>query len=389
MRILHVIGTLNPADGGPPEIVRQIARASRKIGVEVEVATLDIPGAPYLRGASFPLHALGPARLGGFGYSPRLRHWLRQNVSRFDGVVMHGIWSWPGLAVRAATLRAGKPYGVFPHGALDPWFNQKYPLKHLKKKLFWPWQYKVLRDAGYVFFASDSEPGLAAASFRPNQWNSLVVAYDASEPEGDPQAQIEAWRRQCPQLAGRRYLVFFGRIHPKKGCDLLVRAFAAIANSAPDLDLVVAGPDQVGWLAELKQIAADLGVASRVHWPGMVVGDAKWGALRAADAFVLPSHQENFGLAVAESLAAGRPVLISNQVNIWQEIESEKVGLVEDDTQEGTERLLRRWLNLPLPERAAMEARCLPCFLTRYATQRTARGLRDAFQKNQLSKSLK
>lgn len=376
--MLHVINSLDPAEGGPPHAVRHIARAYRQIGVSVEVACLDEPGATFLNDIDFPVHPLGP-RLGRFAFSRQLGQWLRQNSARFDGVVMHGVWSWPGLAVRKAALRAGKPYGIFPHGALDPWFNRQYPLKQLKKRAFWPLQYRVLRDARYVFFTSELERDLAATSFRPSSWNSRVVPYGAGEPEGEPTALIEAWFQRQPELRSRRYLLFLGRLHEKKGCDLLLRAFAAVAASAPELHLVMAGPDQAGWQATLEQMARDLGISSRVHWPGMVTGDAKWGALLAAEAFILPSHQENFGIAVAESLAAGRPVLISNQVNIWPEVQNDGVGLVDDDTQEGTERLLQRWLRLSPNEQAAMAERCRPVYRQRYSLVRTAEEVRDAF----------
>jgi glycosyltransferase involved in cell wall biosynthesis len=380
VRILHVISSLNPADGGPPEVVCQIARSSAQVGVEVEVASLDCPGAEYLHEIGFPVHALGPGALGRFGLSSRLQHWLRQNARRFDALVAHGIWTWPGVAVRRAALSAGRPYGIFPHGALDPWFKRQYPLKHLKKKLFWPIQYPVLRDARPVFFTCESERDLATTSFHPSRWTSQVIQLGAGEPAGEANTQIEVWLQRFPQLRDRRYLLFLGRLHEKKGCDLLLRAFAAVAAAAADLDLVMAGPDQVGWQGTLQQLSQTMGVAARVHWPGMLTGDAKWGALRAAEAFVLPSHQENFGIAVAESLAGGRPVLISDKVNIWQEIDAERVGLVDSDTQEGTERLLRRWLELPVSEREAMATRCHPCFLRRYSMERTAQALRDAFR---------
>jgi glycosyltransferase involved in cell wall biosynthesis len=126
-------------------------------------------------------------------------------------------------------------------------------------------------------------------------------------------------------------------------------------------------------------MAADLGIAARVHWPGMLGGDLKWGALRSADAFVLPSHQENFGIAVAESLAARRPVLISREVNIWQEIQADQVGMVEPDTLEGTENLLRRWLAMSEDERAAMAARCYTTFRKRYSMGDTVLAIKSTF----------
>ncbi|MGC2297231.1 MAG: glycosyltransferase [Acidobacteriaceae bacterium] len=379
MRILHVIGSLSPADGGPPEAVRQLARAYPKIGVDVEVVCQDPPDAPFLAALNFPAHALGQRWLGRFGFSPRLWRWLHRNASRFDGIVMNGIWVFPDVAVRTAARRSGKPYAVFPHGALDPWFNRKYPLKHLKKILYWPLQYPVLRDARAVLFTTATERDLAVTSFRPNRWNSLPVSYGISEPEGNPALQIETFLSSMPQLRGRRYLLFMSRLHEKKGCDLLLQAFTKLAPEFPEVDLVMAGPDQVGLQPKLQQIAADKGLAARVHWPGMLTGDRKWGALRAAEAFVLPSHQENFGIVVAESLAAGRPVLISNQVNIWPDIQQDSAGLVDDDTLAGTERLLRRWLQLSAASRDVIATHAWPCFSSRYSMERAAASIKAVF----------
>ncbi|SPE32301.1 Glycosyl transferase, group 1 family [Candidatus Sulfotelmatomonas gaucii] len=374
MNTLHIIDTFAPTAGGPPEAVRQLAKAYREVGAGIEIVCLDNPGEPFLKGIPCPVHALGQSFLGRYSFSPRLWRWLRENAGRFDGMVMHGIWSFPGVALRFAALRAGRPYGIFVHGQLDPWFYRKYPLKHLKKLLYWPVQYPVLRDALAVFFTAESEPNLAKTTFRPNKWKSAVVGLGITDPEEsrrDPALQIEAFYRRFPELQGRRFLLFLARIHAKKGCDLLIEALARIAPSVPDVDLVIAGPDQAGLQAKLQRLAKEIGIAGRVHWPGMIDGDLKWGALRACDAFVLPSHSENFGIAVVESLSVGRPVLISNQVNIWREIECDCVGLVEDDTQEGTERLLRRWFALLPAERDAMAARTRASFERHFTLNRT------------------
>jgi glycosyltransferase involved in cell wall biosynthesis len=308
--------------------------------------------------------------------------WLYKNASRFDGMVMHGIWTFPGVAVRFAARHAGRPYGIFVHGQLDPWFYRKYPLKHRKKMLYWPVQYPVLRDALAVLLTADSERELAKVSFRPNVWNSAVVGLGITDPEictNDPAGQIETFYRRFPKLRGRRYLLFLARIHAKKGCDLLLEAFGKIASAVPDVDLVIAGPDQEGMQAKLQRMAERSGIAARVHWPGFIDGDLKWGAFRACEAFVLSSHSENFGIAVVESLALGRPVLISNQVNIWPEIESDGSGLVESDTLEGTERLLRRWFDLTPAERGAMTVRARRSFVGRYTMNQTALAIERVF----------
>lgn len=375
MLTLHIILSFSPADGGPPESVRELAKAYLEVGTGIEVVCMDNPDAPFLADIPCPVHALGQPYLGRYGFSPRLWRWLHENAGRFDGMVMHGIWTFPGVALRFAARRSQRPYGIFVHGALDPWFSRKYPFKHLKKILYWPMQYPVLRDARAVFFTAESERDLAKAGFRPNKWNSVVVPFGITDPEArrsEPAGQIETFYRRFPGLRGRRYLLFLARIHPKKGCELLVEAFAKVAPSVPDVDLVMAGPDQVGMQSKLQRMAEQFGIAGRVHWPGFIDGDLKWGALRACEAFVLSSHSENFGIAVVESLAVGRPVLISNQVNIWPEIERDRAGLVESDTLEGTERLLRRWFDLSPAERGAMASRTRPSFLKRYTMNRAA-----------------
>ena len=371
MRILHVMRSLDPAGGGPIEGVRRLARGYREAGHQAEAATLDAPEAKYLEDTPMPVHALGPG-LGKYGYSPRLLPWLHANIGRFDGVVVNGLWQYHGLAARQA-CKGRVPYAVFTHGMLDPWFKRKYPLKHLKKWPYWALvEYRLLRDATRVLFTSEAEQRLAAESFWLHRWKGEVVPYGTPGPSGDAQAMKQAFWTICPALKDRRFLVFLGRIHRKKGCDLLIEAFARVASDDPDLQLLVGGPDQVGWAKELQALAARLGVAERVHWPGMLTGDAKWGALYASEAFILPSHQENFGISVAEALACGRAVLISDQINIHAEIAKDGAAFVDTDTLDGTERLMRRWLALSADERAQMGRAARQCFEARYDSGRLA-----------------
>lgn len=371
MRILHVIGSLSPNHGGPPEVTRQLAQAYSLAGDTIEVVCLDPPQAPFLKNFPCQVHALGRGWLGRYALSGKLRKWLLANAERFNGFVMQGIWSFPNLAVRRVARELSKPYCVFPHGALDPWFNRKYPLKHLKKLIYWPIQHPFLRDAAAVLFTSPLELALAKQSFSPHEWNGVVFPNGIMEPNGDAAAEIASFYRLVPALRGRRYFLFLARIHEKKGCDLLLQAFArVVAPSVADMDLVIAGPDQVGLQSRLQEMAKQLRCAHRVHWPGLLSGAEKWGALRAADASVLPSHQENFGISVVESLAAGRPVLITRQVNIWRQIVEAGAGLAEDDTLAGIAELLRRWLALSPPEREAMAERAQPCFQAQFNLNR-------------------
>jgi len=366
MRILHVIATIDPAAGGPTEVVRVLIE-QRPPQSSAEVLSLDDPAAQFVRNAPFTIHALGPVR-SVYAYSARLLPWLRANRQRFDGVVVHGLWQFGGLAVWRSMARR-VPYVVFPHGMLDPYFKRAFPIKHIKKWIYWALvEYWVLRAARRVLFTCNAEAELANHCFWLHRWQPQVVPFGTTPPTGDQALQQNAFFVACPALRNRRFLLFLGRIHPKKGCDLLVDAFVKLAATDPELDLVMAGPDAQNWRAKLQQNATAAGIASRIHWPGMLEGDRKWGAFYASEAFVLPSHQENFGIAVAEAMACARPVLLSNKVNIADEIAADGAGLMEVDTAEGTERLLARWIALPQPQRKRQSHRAplQPHFLRGY-----------------------
>ena len=380
MRILHVITTLDPRAGGPSEVVRILVRYAPP-GFSSEAVTVDEPTSPFLADYDCPVTALGPARTG-LNYSARLLPWLRANRSRFDGVILHGLWQYAGFATRRALHGTTTPYMVFPHGMLDPYFKRAFPLKHLKKSVYWALsEYSILRDAKLVLFTCQSESELAAQSFARHRWNGFVVPFGTVPPPAPTPAESEAFYALCPGARGRRFLLFLGRIHPKKGCDLLVDAFVKIAPQHPDVDLVMAGPDPQAWRPRLEAAAVAAGLAGRIHWPGMLHGDAKGGAFRASEAFVLASHQENFGIAVAESLACGRPVLLSDKVNIAAEIASDGAGFMRPDTAAGTEALLRDWLDAPATVREQMTARAEPTFLARYDMRENTGTILRLFEK--------
>ena len=363
MKLLHLIGSADPASGGPIENIRQMAPLYLAQGVEANVITLDPPDAPFLK--DFPLDArsAGETYGGNYRYCPELIPWLKRNHHKYDCVIVNGIWQFHSYACWAALHKTDTPYVVFTHGMLDPWFRRQYPLKHLKKWLYWPWaDYRVLRDAKLVLFTSEEERTLAAKSFWLYRANPFVVGYGTRVPSFDLEELRRGFFCQYPNLQGKRLAIFVGRIHPKKGCDLLVQAFHDILARDPDWHLLIVGPDQVGWQAELERMSNALGIRDRITWPGMLRDAQKWSAIAASEVFVLPSHQENFGIVVAEALAAGIPVLTSNQVNIWREIEQDKAGFVDRDTLEGTSNLLSAWSRLGDSERAAMKINARRCF---------------------------
>lgn len=375
------MASANPATGGPVEGLKQLNAVISSQGHEVEVVSLDDPESDWIKTFPLKLHALGPGK-GSYQYCADLIPWLESNKDRFDNVIVNGIWQYNSYAVWKVLRTSSVPYFVFTHGMLDPWFNKTYPLKHLKKLLYWPWgMYGVLRDAKAVLFTSEDEKLLARQSFWPYKVNEVVVKYGTPGPSGDLEPMKQLFLSKFPELVGKRVMLYLSRIHEKKGCDLLVRSFGKFAQKDDNLRLVMAGPDKTNMVPQLQALASEIGVADKILWPGMLQGEMKWGAYSASEVFVLPSHQENFGIVVAEALACETPVLISNKINIWREIESDGGGCVEDDTQDGTDKNLERWLNFSEKERGEMSRNARVCFEQNFEIKAAAESLLGTLRK--------
>lgn len=364
MKLLRLIHSLHPAAGGPVQGIQQISPLLAALGVQTTVASLDPAGAPWLTskpGAAYKAIGLGPC-FGNYGYRPGLVSTLAKLAAAADLVVIHGIWQYQAFAAWRALRRLGTaspPYWVYPHGMLDPWFRRTYPFKHFKKWLYWPWtDFRVLRDAAVVCFTSEQERLLARESFWLYRAREQVLPYGIATPPGQFEVQRQAFARRFPQLAGRRLILCLARLHEKKGLDLLLQAFAPLARLDPDMHLMLAGPasGEAGAKIHSDLLARSRreGIAAQLHLPGMLEGELKWGALRSAELFALPSHQENFGIAVAEALACGLPVLISTSVNISAEVQAAGAGLVQADTLAATGAALEHWQQLSAPRRLAM-----------------------------------
>lgn len=372
MRILRIIGSADPKSGGPIEGVIRSAMVMRDLGCETEIVTIDRPDEFPPDALPFKVHAVGgglfPQR-----YAPELTTWLDHHLCDFDVAIVHGLWNFASVGAFGPLARNGIPYFVFTHGMMDPWFQTRYPLKHLVKQILWLInQGRLLRGARAVLFTAEEERRLASGAFWGHSYRAEVVGYGTTEPPPGTAAQTEAFANLVPRLKGRPYLLFMSRIHRKKGCDILVRAFARAVDRTSDFQLVIAGPDQEGLRAAL-QVEADLfGIGDRIHWPGMLSGAAKWGAIRGASAFILPSHQENFGIVLAEAMACGVSVITTNKVNIWREIVASGAGLVSPDDEDGVVKTLRTYLSLSPQAQADLGRKARVAFETQFDVCKTA-----------------
>jgi glycosyltransferase involved in cell wall biosynthesis len=336
--VLHLIHSRNPQTGGVCSAVELLNEELVKQGVQSRVS--DDPNS----------------------LAKSADEWL----------IAHGLWQWPGR--RAQGL--GNRYLVYPHGMLDPWFKKTYPLKHLKKQFYW-WlkQGSILRGADAVCFTTEEERLLAQKTFFPYRAKEVVTGLGVTDPPEQTVADTEKFHQKFPNLKDQKYLLYLGRFHPKKGVDDLIRSWKNRKKKEDEV-LVLAGPlqDDNEWIKYLQNLAKD---DPSIVWTDMLKGDLKWSALRLAHAMILPSHQENYGMVVAEACSVGLPVYLTDKVNLWREVVNAGAGTVESDTPIGIENLVNQW---SVADRDKFSTRAQKCFRERLHISRTVENLVEIMQ---------
>lgn len=256
-------------------------------------------------------------------FSPGLARALTRSVAEADLVTIHSINLFPQFAAYWAARRAGTPYIVTPHGALDPWLRQNSSqAKAINNAL---WQRRMLTEASAIHFTTEEERDLARDLTDPAPTYVVPNGIDDLwlQQSGSATAFRDRWLGGDPGAI----VLFVGRISRKKGIDLLIRGFAAGCGEH-DATLVIAGPDDEELTPELRRVAASAGVHKRVRFIGPVYGADHRDALAAATVWALTSHTENFGNAVLEAMAAGCPVIVSTEVNLAAQIEAARAGVI-------------------------------------------------------------
>lgn len=373
MKILRVIASMAPSSGGPCQGIRNTIPALSKLGIHNVVVCLDDPKDEFIGKDNFPVYALGPAQ-NPWAYTPRLVPWLKDNINQYDVVIVHGLWLYHGFAINKVynQIKGKKPkLFVMPHGMLDPYFQRasNRKLKALRNWFYWKLiESKLIHRADGILFTCEQEMLLASETFRPyHPKKEMNVGYGITEPPPYTSEMSDQFLELCPQAKSNKYFLFLSRIHKKKGVDLLVKAYLNLKKQYYDQELpllVIAGPGvDTAYGQQLQQLVDQNPLLNEsVFFPGMLTGAAKWGAFHGCEIFILPSHQENFGIAVVEALACGRPVLISHQVNIWKEIYLFKGGLISEDNQSGVQKMLNIWMNLSNKQKNIVSKGAKICF---------------------------
>jgi len=345
LKVLHVISGIDPQNGGPSRALLGLSAAQAKLGHDVRVvATFRQPtgpaNAPNFEASNVPVTLIGPA-WGAPSWHPTIRRLLTRLIAQADVVHIHALFEEIQHQAAKISRKLGRPYVMRPCGGLDPWALAR---GRFKKRLYLALRLRRdLNGAAAIHYTTAAERraaeplGLTAPTIvEPN-------GIDLSE--FDPLPAKGLFRAKHPEIGDRRIVLFLGRIDPKKGLDLLIPAFARARAS--NTVLVLAGPDNSSYKQKMQHLATREGIANCVFFPGMLYGPERVEALVDADLFVMPSYVENFGISVIEALAAGLPAIVSEKVNVADDLPAEIVRVVRTDIQDLAEAIRQRLLVQP------------------------------------------
>lgn len=333
MKVLHVIPSLSPALGGPTQVALKIVRGIRNQGIDAEIVTtnhdatgrLDVPLNQLTEYEGVPVWFL-PAfshSLKEYIFSAALTKWLWQHINHYDILDNHYLFSYAPTCAAAIARIKKTPYTVRTQGQLSSWALQQSPVK---KKLYTTViERQNLSQAAAIHCTTSQE----AEDLR----NFGITTPTITLPLGvETPTSIVTAKSELHHLYNipdhRLIILFLSRLHPKKRPDLLINAFNHIAAQNSNCHLIFAGSGDPHYVDHLKQLVAQHNLTNKVTFTGFVIGHLKNTILQGSDIFALPSHSENFGIAVAEAMAAGLPVIVTPGVQIASEIKANNAGIV-------------------------------------------------------------
>ncbi|NJL38260.1 MAG: glycosyltransferase [Leptolyngbyaceae cyanobacterium SM1_4_3] len=342
MRILQIVPSISLVYGGPSQMVLGLSKALAAEGVEVTVLTtdsngdvgqppLDVPLDRPIDQEGYQIRYFRCSPFRRYKFSLGLLRWLANHTGEFDLAHIHALFS-PISSLSANVARSKQlPYLLRPLGTLDPAdLQKKKALKQIYAALL---ERPNLAGAAAVHFTSPQEAKVSERFGVITQ--DLVIPLGVNWQKPNPTDSTVAFNTALqnlgiPHQQDIPLVLFMSRIDPKKGLDLLFPALEKLLAEGLKFHFVLAGgnPQDPEYERRIRTQVQESTLAAHSTLAGFVTGDSKTALLQAADLFVLPSYYENFGIAVAEAMAAGVPVVISDQVHIWEDIKQAEAGWV-------------------------------------------------------------
>ena len=325
VKILRIIRTLNPKYGGPAVAIIDNSLNLVEKKFDVDIVTGDSNYSNFFNSNKIKIFNLGPS-IGDYGFNFKLLFWLIKNKKKYDKFIIHGLWQFYTLLAR---LIIKKNYFVFTHGQLDPFFSKQL-LKKIKKKLYWYFiEKKNLMEAKSILLTSINEKKTLNKTYVNTRGiKTTVVNYGILYPKINLNFSKKLFLKKFSFLKNSDFLLYLGRFHQKKGCEILINSIKKIKDQDIKVKVIMAGPSNE-YKKKLINLANKLNLNDTIYWTNdHLTNYLKWGAILNSEAMLLASHGENFGVSLVESLSMSRPVITTNKVNIFKDIENSDAGFI-------------------------------------------------------------
>tara|TARA_B100001094_G_C18120413_1_gene766529 strand:- start:278 stop:1411 length:1134 start_codon:yes stop_codon:yes gene_type:complete len=361
-KILKITTTLDPSFGGPSKGVINTAIHLVKRGYYVDIVTID-KNKFNLKELKKKIRIVNFKKYIGNNYRFSLDFffWLIKNRNKYEYFVVHGLWQFPTLAAR---LLIKKKYYVYTHGQLDPYFALDIK-KKIKKILYWLFvEHRNLENSRSILLTTLGEKlNLNKTFVNTKRIKKKVTEYGIyPQKKFDKQKVISKFYKKFKFLKNKNFFLFLGRIDEKKGCDIIIEAVKKLKNKLDSLVIIVGPAPNKIYKNKLINLVKSYNLTSKIYFFDPLYGNLKWVLISLSKAMLLPSHGENFGIALVESLSMAKPVITSNKVNIYKDILNYKCGLISNDNIDSFSRKLLILDRMNINEYSSLSINAKKCF---------------------------
>ena len=379
-KILRIITSLDPKFGGPARGIIESTIQLNKLGFQTKIITLDKNKLKFNKDKKIKIKNFKSYIGEHYKLSFGLFFWLLKNRNNYDFFIIHGIWQFPTLAARL-TLK-GK-YFVFTHGQLDPFFKINL-FKRLKKQIYWFLieRQNLIESKSILLTSPGEKKTLSNTYVRMDNIKTNIIKYGILQPKINKKKSLQLFYSQFPKFKKKKFYLFLGRFHEKKGCDIIVKSVKKLKKEFNGY-VLFAGP-MTGSKYEnyIKDLVIQYNLQEKIIFSDALYSDLKWGSILASYGMLLSSRGENFGISLAESLSLSKPVITTNKVNISNVILKYKAGLISNDTVNSFCKKLNEYNNMNKKQLIEMSSMALKCFKDNFDLSSKENSLAELLKNN-------
>ena len=379
-KILRIITSLDPKYGGPQSGILSSSQQLVNEGFDVDIIVNDKRKFVNFKQSNIKIINLKSFIGENYRFSLKLFFWLKKNRNNYSIIIIHGLWQFNTIVARLLL----KNYFVFTHGQLDPYFKRDF-YKMLKKKIYWYFFEKknLIKSRSLLLTSKGEYKTLQNTFVNTDNIKKNIIRYGVLKNKLNRSKCIKKFYSKFPYLKNKDFYLFLGRFDEKKGCDLIIKSVNKSKNFKGCI--LMAGPSSGnGYKNYLKKLVFDYNLREKIFFSNAIYKEIKWGSILASKAMILASHGENFGVSIAESLSLGKPVLITDKVNIADDIKKFKAGLVSTNTIDSFKKKLNIFEKFNKKKLTVLSKNCINCFNENYDLNSNKKSLAKFLRSEQI-----